>query len=467
MESDIFSFAEENTPERVEEENIREKYLESVREKIASMRNSQDIDIDDADIRFSTSLPLYAVRNATIAIIGAGGLGNSQWDVLLGMGFRHLAIFDDDKVGIENIGSQGHDLNDIGLYKVEAIRQKALIYRGVEIEAVPERVSNFGEVTDKLGYVPDIVITCTDSADFRRSFFNWFVSERGMFSRNASQMPLLWLDYRMSLGDWTCYALPLRFMTWDYARLSAESLMRFMQGYRNEAIFPENDVTEEDPETGELRVVQRGAVHESCTERGIIYTPKACGAYTGAYLHWFYKEFRKHFPELDADSHTHITSEEVREAKEAITSWIQCKLPKQHKVSFSARDWEFITETRREENLRKKLLEKNGQIEALEDELEAMRAKIRELERGACAQPEPEPEPEQQDDEMISWGELRPGDKVLFIDLEGEDGEPCRIIDVSPVLATADYDGKQLCINSKFGVHIKLISRDGYEDGDA
>ena len=447
MSEDLFSFAEEHESQETTED-IREKYLRDAEQKIVAMRDDPNMDIDDADVRFSTSLPLHRVRNATVAIVGAGGLGNSQWDVILGMGFRHVAIFDDDTVGIENIGSQGHSIIDIGRPKVEAIRQKALLYRGVNIEAVQERVQTFGQIAQAIGYVPDIVITCTDSADFRRDFFNWFVDSDGDLKRTYNQMPLLWLDYRMSLGDWTCYAIPLRLMTYGYSMLNDRTVRQFMNGYRAEAIFSEEQ-----------------AVHESCTERGIIYTPKACAAYTGAYLHWFYTEFRPKFP-MDPEN---AGADELEAAGAVMRDWLDCKLQMQHKVTFSARDWEFITETKREENLRRTISKLNAEIESLENTIDVLNEELsRKVQQPAqtSAEPEAPQQPEQTEEgeekiegRHISWEELRPGDVVLFEDLEGEDGECCTIQTVSPMSVVADYAGVKVSVNVHYGRNIRLLAR--------
>lgn len=132
------------------------------------------------------------------------------------MGFRNISIFDDDVVSIENIGPQAHNLCDIGLPKVEAVRRAGIAARGVEIAAYNRRVHSLGDIREALGYTPDILITCTDSAEFRNGFITGLASA---FRHDAPQeyatgtsYPDLLLDYRMSLGDWTCYAIPLRIM---------------------------------------------------------------------------------------------------------------------------------------------------------------------------------------------------------------------------------------------------------------
>lgn len=497
METDLFS--EFETEEKKPEANIREVYMADAIERIKAMRDDPNMDIEDADVRFSTSLPLRMVRRAKVVIVGAGGLGNQQWKVVLGMGFRHLAIFDDDKVGIENVGSQGHNITDIGMLKVEAIKQAALLYRGIEIEAVPDRVHTYTELKDRLGYVPDIVITCTDSADFRSSFFHSLVEGR----RGSSQLyleipydylPELWLDYRMSLGDWTCYAMPLRSMG-KYG--GSEEVAEYLAGYAKEALFSDHDedldsamkIVEGDvlviPDIGgdrQLRVVEttsmsvyvkaddgevfsvtRGydgkvirkaqAVQERCTERGIIYTPFNVASYTGSFLHWLYTSYLKMF------------DDNREEAYEAVRDFLSGRLHMKPKVSYSARDWETITPTDTEESLRAKLAEARSMRDELEDRIEELMHEIKLMEDGSRREQEAaeHEEPEQEGtgelrilSESVSWGEMQPGNVVNFPQLDDQDVF-CTVLEVHDNYALVQYGGDSgpMRVNIRFGNGIR------------
>ena len=147
-------------------------YYAALRDKAVRLQDDPEFNMDDADTRFSTALNLRAVKQASCCIIGAGGLGNWQWRILLSMGFRQVIIYDDDTVGIENVGPQAHSIFDIGLPKVEAVRRAALQYRGLSIVARQKRVMTHADIADDLGFVPDIIIGCTDSAEFRNSFIH-------------------------------------------------------------------------------------------------------------------------------------------------------------------------------------------------------------------------------------------------------------------------------------------------------
>lgn len=285
---------------------------------LADLGHRSDLNLDDADIRFSSSLPLSRIRSVSVAIVGAGGLGNWQWRILLGMGFRNISIFDDDVVSIENIGPQAHNLCDIGLPKVEAVRRAGIAARGVEIAAYNRRVHSLGDIREALGYTPDILITCTDSAEFRNGFITGLASA---FRHDAPQeyatgtsYPDLLLDYRMSLGDWTCYAIPLRIMR----RIPRQNMLA---QYCSEAVFPPEE-----------------AVQESCTERAIVYTGASVASYTGAFLHWWFTGGKA----------------SVNENLAAFFDSGDTELPMHWTCTHSSRDWEAIQPTRRELRLLQK-----------------------------------------------------------------------------------------------------------------
>ena len=233
-------------------------------------------------------------------------------------GFRNISIFDDDVVSIENIGPQAHNLCDIGLPKVEAVRRAGIAARGVEIAAYNRRVHSLGDIREALGYTPDILITCTDSAEFRNGFITGLASA---FRHDAPQeyatgtsYPDLLLDYRMSLGDWTCYAIPLRIMR----RVPRQSMLA---QYCSEAVFPPEE-----------------AVQESCTERAIVYTGASVASYTGAFLHWWFTGGKA----------------SVNENLAAFFDSGDTELPMHWTCTHSSRDWEAIQPTRRELRLLQK-----------------------------------------------------------------------------------------------------------------
>lgn len=333
-------------------------YYASLRDKAVRLQDDPEFNMDDADTRFSTALNLRAVKQASCCIIGAGGLGNWQWRILLSMGFRQVIIYDDDTVGIENVGPQAHSIFDIGLPKVEAVRRAALQYRGLSIVARQKRVMTHADIADDLGFVPDIIIGCTDSAEFRNSFIHTLRESVMEHIRNGTgntvrdKLPQLFIDYRMSLGDWNAYIIPARNMGLSERESFGDASM-FFSTYMDEACFQAED-----------------AVQEACTERAISYTGASVASFTGALLHWWFSGGRNGLLE-DGNM---LYKEFLRTGGNTKFTW---------KMSYSSRDWESVTPTRRELFLERKLAEERGRLNAARDELEAARDEL-EITRCEC-----------------------------------------------------------------------------------
>lgn len=301
---------------------LRNSYFTKLRDKAIEMRNDVNFDLDEADIRFSTALNLRQVRNSLVAIIGGGGLGNWQWRILASMGFRRIAVFDDDTVGIENIGSQCHSIFELGNPKVAAIQRAALEYRGISLIGIDRRVGTLKDINDALGETPDIIIGCTDSAEFRKQFFLDFSNTR----YPLENLPEIYLDYRMSLGDWAAFILPLRSV---FRKCFSRT---FLHWYATRAIF--------EPEE---------ALTEACTERAISYTGANVASFTGAFLHWYYSGGRAKFGE-DEFLNDFVFGQTFQPARF---------------TSFSARDFEFISPTRAENVVRKQLAVAKGKLSGI------------------------------------------------------------------------------------------------------
>ena len=334
----------------------RDAWSRAVEAEALRLRDDNNVDLSQADARFSTALNLALVRSGSVAIVGAGAIGNAQWRAVLGMGFRIVAVYDDDVVGLENIGPQGHNLMDLGLPKVEAVRRAALAYRGIEIMARNRRVDTLADIAADLGYMPDYVITCTDSTTFRNGFIgelgermDRLLKELGTISPGERwtaierTVPALVLDYRMSLGDWNCFVVPCR------AIANVDPFMRqfkkIWKTYTDVSVFEPDQ-----------------AVQEPCTERSIVYTGANAASYTGALLHWWLAKGQARLT-TDKDVLAFFNLEEEEEAKETAFSWL---------MSYSSQDWRQITSTSAEtvlrqcgEALRAKLAGRDRHVEKL------------------------------------------------------------------------------------------------------
>lgn len=255
-----------------------ERFVDDMREHILGMGEARLAQIqEEGSQRFSTVLPANVVQNTTIALVGAGGLGNWIWRVLIGMGFRDIAIFDDDVVDTVNIGPQAHNLIDVGMFKVAAIRRQALAFRGVDLQVFPQRVNDLGHICSLLGYAPDIVISAVDNMEFRKRMIDEIVD----LGDDARQVQL-YIDLRMALGDWNCFVYtPKKMRQLQTSNVEgARSLVVAVENmYRRAAYF--------DDENG---------VQEPCTARAITYTGANVASYVGAFIHWWLTGGGSHEP---------------------------------------------------------------------------------------------------------------------------------------------------------------------------
>ena len=103
------------------------------------------------------------LRGATVAVIGAGGIGSPAIQYLAAAGVGRLIVIDDDVVELSNLQRQtlfGSD--DLGAAKAEsAARAVARLNPGVAIEARRERIDT-GNAADLIASA-DVVLDGTDN----------------------------------------------------------------------------------------------------------------------------------------------------------------------------------------------------------------------------------------------------------------------------------------------------------------
>lgn len=99
------------------------------------------------------------LRGATVAVIGAGGIGSPAIQYLAAAGLGRLIVVDDDRVDLSNLQRQTlFGGEDIGAAKVDAAaRAVARLNPGVAIEARRERIDagNAAALIDGAGVVLD------------------------------------------------------------------------------------------------------------------------------------------------------------------------------------------------------------------------------------------------------------------------------------------------------------------------
>lgn len=84
---------------------------------------------------------LAQLRDLPLVLCGAGALGSHLADNLARQGFSTLRVIDRDRVEEHNVGTQLYGESDVGVWKVEALRNRLFRAVGVEIEGVRKELT--------------------------------------------------------------------------------------------------------------------------------------------------------------------------------------------------------------------------------------------------------------------------------------------------------------------------------------
>lgn len=106
------------------------------------------------------------IKNKKLLIIGCGGVGSVLSSLLVRGGFLNLKLVDFDRVDLVNIQRQFFFSEDVGQFKVDALKKNLLrINSSLEIEILKKRVNceNFA----KICFDCDIIIDATDNFETR------------------------------------------------------------------------------------------------------------------------------------------------------------------------------------------------------------------------------------------------------------------------------------------------------------
>lgn len=110
-----------------------------------------------------------AIANATVLVVGAGGLGAPVAQYLAAAGVGRLLLADHDRVELSNLQRQViHNEQSLGALKVEsAARAIGLLNPGVKVEPIAELLQ--GPELDALVAQVDVVLDCCDNFDTRKA----------------------------------------------------------------------------------------------------------------------------------------------------------------------------------------------------------------------------------------------------------------------------------------------------------
>lgn len=107
------------------------------------------------------------LKEASILIVGAGGLGSASSLYLAAAGIGRIGIADSDSVELSNLQRQViHSMNSIGLSKVDSARERLMrINPAVQIDAIGERINAENVNSIVAEYL--LVIDATDNFETR------------------------------------------------------------------------------------------------------------------------------------------------------------------------------------------------------------------------------------------------------------------------------------------------------------
>jgi molybdopterin/thiamine biosynthesis adenylyltransferase len=111
-----------------------------------------------------------------IGIAGAGGIGSNLLAILFDYGFNRkqfdyssvdVDIYDDDVIDTSNLLHQNYKIDDVGKPKVEVMEDRYVV----------NGINKFMEEKDFKKY--DVIFSCVDSMEFRRTLYNWGFNNPG------------------------------------------------------------------------------------------------------------------------------------------------------------------------------------------------------------------------------------------------------------------------------------------------
>jgi molybdopterin/thiamine biosynthesis adenylyltransferase len=102
------------------------------------------------------------IEQATVVLVGAGGIGSNMAQALAGTGFSQLTLIDGDKVSVRNLPlSSVFTAKDVGRYKVKVVRDHLNAKYGTRMNlvAIPEYTD---KVPTDLLTKPDLLVLGVD-----------------------------------------------------------------------------------------------------------------------------------------------------------------------------------------------------------------------------------------------------------------------------------------------------------------
>ena len=109
---------------------------------------------------------LARLRDLRVVLCGAGALGSNLADNLVRQGFTRLRVVDRDRVEEHNVGTQLYGESEVGVWKVEALRNR--LFRATAVEIDPVRKDLTAQNAPALLKDAGLVIDTFDNSASRR-----------------------------------------------------------------------------------------------------------------------------------------------------------------------------------------------------------------------------------------------------------------------------------------------------------
>ncbi|WP_173424729.1 ThiF family adenylyltransferase, partial [Photobacterium sanctipauli] len=108
-----------------------------------------------------------ALKEASMLILGAGGLGCASTQYLAAAGVGKLTLIDDDKVEVSNLQRQVlHNDSTVGELKVDSAKQAlTTINPNTQVDTIAKRLND--QELDQLIQQHTIVLDCSDNVETR------------------------------------------------------------------------------------------------------------------------------------------------------------------------------------------------------------------------------------------------------------------------------------------------------------
>jgi molybdopterin/thiamine biosynthesis adenylyltransferase len=180
---------------------------------------------------------LAKLAQLRVTLCGAGAVGSNLADNLVRQSLTNLRAIDHDRVEEHNVSTQLYGENEVGTWKVEALRNRLFRAAGVEIEAVRKELT--AQNAKQLLGECDLIIDAFDNARSRQAVQD-FARGGGApgaatpclhIGLNADYCEVVWDEqYRVPRdvrGDVCEYPLARNLVLLSVA-IASESVMRFV-----------------------------------------------------------------------------------------------------------------------------------------------------------------------------------------------------------------------------------------------